>query len=120
MQSQQNQQRVNFRQAENVLKEQLRAEKAMIVLHEEQQKAERLDKLRAQVSCCIHAQNVAASVMLCMPLQHADDGDHHQRITYTTFVLATQAVGLQFLSFDMTSTPVNMQRRSHTCRCKCM
>ena len=55
LQSQLNEERVNFRQAKAATKEQLRAEKAAMLLCEEQQRTERLDRLRAQVSYCMQA-----------------------------------------------------------------
>ena len=55
LQSQLNQERVNFRQAEAATKEQLRAKKAMTLLCEEQQRIARLDRLRAQVIYCLQA-----------------------------------------------------------------
>ncbi len=55
LQSQLNQERVNFRQAEAATKEQLRAEKAAMLLCEEQQRTARLDRLRAQVTYCMQA-----------------------------------------------------------------
>jgi hypothetical protein len=55
LQSQLNQERVNFRQTEAANKEQLRAKKAMTLLCEEQQRTARLDRLRAQVIYCMQA-----------------------------------------------------------------
>ncbi len=55
LQSQLNQERVNFRQAEAATKEQLRAKKAVMLLCEEQQRTARLDRLRAQVTYCMQA-----------------------------------------------------------------
>lgn len=55
LQSQLNQERVNFRQTEAATKEQLRAEKAAMLLCEEQQRTARLDRLRAQVTYCMQA-----------------------------------------------------------------
>ncbi|DBB13954.1 TPA: hypothetical protein ACH3X3_000933 [Trebouxia sp. C0006] len=74
LQSQLNQERVNFRQTEAATKEQLRAEKAAMLLCEEQQRTARLDRLRAQVQ--VHVESDPERAMAATAASSAQEASH--------------------------------------------